>query len=75
MTHVRERHPELLPLIDDVLDTVTNPDAITPDPKRGRWRYWRRGIGPTRWVRVIVNWNETPAEIYTAFPDGDPPLP
>lgn len=53
---------------------VTNPDAITPDPKRGRGRHWRTGIGPTRWVRVVVNWNETPASIKTAFPDGDPPV-
>jgi len=73
-SHVREQHPELLPLIDEVLEVVTTPDAITPDPKRGRWRYWRAGVGPTRWVRVIVNWNKTPAEIHTAFPDGDSPL-
>lgn len=53
---------------------VRNPEAITPDPKRGRWRYWRSGIGPTRWVRVVVNWNRIPAEIHTAFPDGDTPL-
>ena len=43
---------------DDVLDIVARPDAITPDPDAGRWRYWRAAIGPTRWIRVVVAWHE-----------------
>ena len=61
-------------MIDDVLDVVTRPDAITPDPRAGRWRYWRAGIGPTKWIRVVVAWQEGLPWIVTAFPTGDDPL-
>lgn len=54
-------------LIDDVLDTVTRPDAITPDPRRGRWRYWRAETGPSRWLFVVVDWRESEPEVVTAF--------
>jgi hypothetical protein len=64
----------MVPLIEEVLDVVRRPDVITPDPKQARWRYWRAGLGPTRWVRVVVAWNADPPEIKTAFPDGDDPL-
>jgi len=64
----------MVPLIEEVLDVVRHPDVITPDPKHARWRYWRTGLGPTRWVRVVVAWNTHPPEIKTAFPDGDEPL-
>jgi hypothetical protein len=65
--HVIKRHPELLTMIDDVLDIVARPDAITPDREEGRWRYWRGAVGPTRWIRVVVAWHEEPW-IVTAFP-------
>jgi hypothetical protein len=55
-------------MIDEVLEIVARPDVITPDPDHGRWRYWRAGIGPTRWLRVVVAWREGPPEIVTAFP-------
>ncbi len=60
-------------MIDDVLDIVTRPDAITPDPKATRWRYWRTGIGPTRWLRVVVVWGAEQPFVITAFPDGNDP--
>jgi hypothetical protein len=57
-------------MIDEILDTVAQPDAITPDPEDGRWRYWRAGSGPTRWLRVVVAWHEGAPWIVTAFPSG-----
>ena len=68
--HIIQRHPELARLIDELLETIQCPEAITPDPLAGRWRYWRSGIGPTRWVRVVVAWDEGPPGIVTAFPTG-----
>ncbi len=55
-------------MIDEVLDIVARPDAITPDPEEGRWRYWRAAVGPTRWIRVVVAWHEDLPWIVTAFP-------
>jgi hypothetical protein len=66
--HVFKRHPQLLLMIDDVLDIVARPDVITPDPEEGRWRYWRAAVGPTRWLRVVVAWHEDLPWIVTAFP-------
>jgi hypothetical protein len=57
-------------LIDSVLDVVARPDAITPDPDEGRWRYWRAGVGPTHWLRVVVHWDAHAPWIVTAFPSG-----
>jgi len=57
----------VLRLIDEVLDAVTHPDAITPDPRHGRWRYWRAETGPTRWLFVVVDWREAEPEVVTAF--------
>ena len=53
--------------MDEVLTAVTRPDAITPDPRRGRWRYWRSETGPTRWLFVVVDWHEAEPELITAF--------
>jgi hypothetical protein len=68
--HIIRRHPELASLIEELLKTIQCPEAITPDPITGRWRYWRSEIGPTRWVKVIVAWDEGPPWIVTAFPTG-----
>jgi hypothetical protein len=68
--HVIQRHPQLVLLMDELLETIEYPEAVTPDPKPGRWRYWRGGIGPTKWVRVVVAWAEGPPSIVTAFPTG-----
>jgi hypothetical protein len=54
-------------VIDEVMHAVTRPDAITPDPRRGRWRYWRAEAGPTRWLFVVVDWREAQPEVVTAF--------
>lgn len=62
------------PLIDVVLDVVNVPDLFTPDPMLGRWRYWRRDVGPTTWLRVVVAWMEGPPHVVTAFPDRKDPL-
>ncbi len=65
-----KRHPELAPFIDEVLDAVTQPRAITADSTHGRWRYWRRDTGPSRWLFVVVDWRPTDPTIVTAFGRG-----
>jgi hypothetical protein len=72
--HVIDGHPRLLLMLEEVLDIVSRPDVITRDPIDGRWQYWRGGIGPTRWVRVVVAWAEGPPWIVTAFPSGRTPF-
>jgi hypothetical protein len=53
--------------LDEILRTVSRPDAITPDPQDGRWRYWRTGTGPTQWLFVVVEWQDVQPWVVTAY--------
>ncbi len=65
--HVLEDHPELIELIDEVMGVVPDPEVITPDRDRGRWRYWKTGVGPSRWLFVVVEWRTPIPYLVTAF--------
>ena len=54
-------HPE------PVLGTVTAPDHIEPDPRASRRRYYRRRVGPSRWLLVIVSFEQQPGRVITAL--------
>lgn len=56
------------------MTTVTVPEHRRPDPRPGRERYYRRNLGPSNWMFVVVNFDETPAWIVTAYANRkDPP--
>jgi hypothetical protein len=59
--------PEMAGYLDDVLDTVRRPDHIEPDPRPGRSRSYRRGVGPGRWLMVVVSFEQEPGRINTAL--------
>lgn len=67
-----EGHPEMARFLEEALTTVRRPDAITPDPIGCRWRYWRSGVGPTRWLFVVVDWAEAVPSVVTTF--GQPKI-
>jgi hypothetical protein len=55
------------------METVTHPGERRPDVRPGRERYFARGRGPSRWLRVVVDFHADPAELVTAFAhDNDP---
>lgn len=58
-------HPEVLPLLDALIETVHAPDVSTGDPMARRVRYYARDIGPSRWLRVVVSYEQVPARIIT----------
>lgn len=61
-------HPEMRSLLGNVLLTVVAPDHVAPDPVReARKRYFRRGVGPSRWLLVVVSYEQEPARIVSAF--------
>ena len=62
-----QQHADMTNHIDEVVATVMQPDAITPDSTRGRWRYWRANCGPTRWLFVVVDWRPEQPLVITAF--------
>jgi hypothetical protein len=63
---VARDHPELSGHLDDVLETVKVPDHAEPDPHPARRRYHRRGVGPSRWLMVVVSFEQEPGRIITA---------
>jgi hypothetical protein len=59
---------------DAVFATVTQPQHRRPDSRTSRERYWRRGLGPSRWLLVVVDFSSQPARIVTAYGNRkDPP--
>jgi hypothetical protein len=60
-------HPELDPHLQETLDTVAAPDHTEPDPREGRQRFYRRGVGPSGWLLVVVSFEQEPGRIITAL--------
>lgn len=60
-------HPELSGQLEAVLDTVGGPDHVEPDPREDRRRYYRRRVGPSRWLLVVVSFEQERARIITAL--------
>jgi hypothetical protein len=72
--HILQEHEELVLYREEIVATVSSPDHRSPDPRPGRERYYRRELGPSRWLFVVVNFSETPARIVTAYANRkDPP--
>lgn len=64
---VTRDHPELRGCLEQVLSTVSAPDHVEPDPRPERRRYYRRGVGPSRWLMVVVSFEQLPGRIITAL--------
>ncbi len=61
-------HPELAPYLADVLRAVAEPDRVLPDPAyEQRRRHYLRGAGPSRWLLVVVSYEQEPARVISAF--------
>ena len=60
--------PQLLADVDAVLAAVARPDYREGDPIAGRERFYQQRItDKVRWLRVVVDFNRTPAVVVTAF--------
>jgi hypothetical protein len=67
-------HSEVEALLEDVLQTVATPEHTMHDIRPDRMRYFARGLGPSKWLRVVVSYEEIPALIITAHGHRkDPP--
>lgn len=61
-------HPELAPHLDDVLRAIAEPDQILDDPVyERRHRHYLRGAGPSRWLLVVLSYEQEPARVISAF--------
>lgn len=71
--HIAAQHPEISSSQAGLLRAVQQPDHRESDPRPGRERFWLKGSGPSRWLRVIVDFSSEPAEVVTAFGDRKDP--
>jgi len=72
--HILHEHAELALCREEIMATVSSPNHRSPDPRPGRERYYRSDLGPSRWLFAVVNFDETPARIVTAYANRkDPP--
>jgi hypothetical protein len=61
-------HPEMTLLMADALQAVIAPEHVEADREYAeRMHYCIRGIGPSRWLLVVVSYEQVPARIVTAF--------
>jgi hypothetical protein len=67
-------HPEVGPYLSAVLKAVADPDHTAPDPAyEDRRRYYARSAGPSRWLLVVVSYEQAPARIVSAFANRKDP--
>jgi hypothetical protein len=66
-------HPELVGHLDAVVDAVAKPDHVEPDALPDRTRFYRRDVGPSRWLMAVVSYEQEPARIITALANRKDP--
>lgn len=71
---VVQDHQEIAAYRAEVLRAVATPDHVMPDPNfERRTRYYARNVGPSRWLLVVVSYEQTPARIVSAFANRKDP--
>ncbi len=68
--HLARRRPQMLRHVAAILDAVSRPNLREDDPAPGRERFNRRDLDPRRLLRVVVDFNQSPAFVVTAFVPG-----
>jgi hypothetical protein len=71
--HLALGRPDLMDEVDLILGTVAHPDHRSNDRVPGREHFYRRDLDPRRWLRVVVDFNDTPAWVVTALAQENPP--
>ena len=66
-------HPELVDQLEAVMESVVEPDHVEPDALADRTRFYRRGVGPSRWLMAVVSYEQQPARIITALANRKDP--
>lgn len=66
-------HPEMVGHLDDLLETIAQPDHVEPDPIADRARCYRRNVGPSRWLVAVVSYEQETARIIAAFANRKDP--
>lgn len=65
--HIVNGHPELAPHRDAVLRTVQRPTRQRAGRRAAEVWYYLAGAGPSRWLKVVVAYEQEQGRIITAF--------
>jgi hypothetical protein len=65
--HLARRRPQMLAHAQAILDAVSRPDVHEDDPAPDRERFYRRDLDARRWLRVVVDFSQSPGFVVTAF--------
>jgi hypothetical protein len=63
-------HPELGSHLYAVMATITSPDHRESDLQPRRERFFKQDAGPSRWLMVVVSFEQEPARVITALGYG-----
>jgi hypothetical protein len=66
-------HPELAGHLDAVMEPVAHPDHVEPDTIPDPTRFYRRDVGPSRWLLAVVSYEQQPGRIITALANRKDP--
>jgi hypothetical protein len=64
----RAHHPELTDLQAEVMRAVYEPTEARPGREPDEVWFYLRGVGPSRWLKVVVVFGADRGYIITAFP-------
>jgi hypothetical protein len=67
-SHIVETHPQLNVEPEAVLGVVARPDRRLAGRDPGEEWFYRQGIGPSGWVKVVVHYEHDRGLLVTAFP-------
>lgn len=67
ITDPRVGHPELAEHQAAILRAIAAPDAAQPGRRSNERWYFLRGAGPSRWLQVVVAYDQDRGWIVTAF--------
>jgi hypothetical protein len=66
--HIHATHEELRAEREAILATVAAPERRTKGHRPHEEWFYRGGVGPSRWIRVVVHYEHDRGRIATAFP-------
>ncbi len=66
--HIVRRHPYIRVTPEVVIEAVVRPDAHLPGRRPGEEWFYRRDVGPSSWIKVVVHFEHGRGVIKTAFP-------
>jgi hypothetical protein len=66
---VLKDHPELGVHLRQVVRAIYSPDHVLPDTEfDDRRLHFLRGAGPSRWLIVVLSYEQQPVRLISAFP-------